>query len=232
LHLSEEQWRALTLATGVAGELASTAAADLMPAEGKPPILQLRLLLPHDWPIEVRRAATMWLTHTVGQYGWPEAAISTPAVPEVALALTPTAVLQELAPGTSSDNKPLVAIVIACASLIGQESVDRLAASGSLFVSSQSRGQIPGEGAAGLLLTDLPQAQAQAFADAGAALLGPFYERRRDPVAGTGRAGPQGSNSRRVGDRHDRRGYGAPPQARTGTDGAKRPGHPAARCRG
>lgn len=181
LHLSEEQWRALTLATGVAGELASTAAADLMPVEGKPPVLQLRLLLPQDWPIDVRRAATMWLTHTVGQYGWPEAAISTPAVLEVAPHITPTAVLQELAPGASSDNKPLVAIVIACGSLIGQESVDRLAASGSLFVSSQSRGQIPGEGAAGLLVTDLPQAQA--FADAGAALLGPFYERRRDSSA-------------------------------------------------
>lgn len=74
----------------------------------------------------------------------------------------------------------MVALVIACASLIGQESIDSLAAQSSLFTSSQSRGRIPGEGAAGLLLTDLKLAH-----DCGAefALLGPVAERRRDTSA-------------------------------------------------
>ena len=184
LQLSDEQWRALTLATAVASELGSQAAADWMPAEGAPPMLQLKLLLPEDWPIEVRRAATMWLKHTVSQYGWPAAAIATLQVHEQPDRLSPTAILQQLIPATP-DNKPLVAIVIACASLIGQESVDRLSASSALFASAQSRGQIPGEGAAGLLLTDLHQAASIDGADF--AVLGPVYERARDTSADTSR---------------------------------------------
>lgn len=177
---SEEQWRALTLATGVASELASLAAGDLMPIEGQAPTLQLRLMLPHDWASDVQRAATMWLKHTVCQYGWPEASIATLDSVEQNPAITLTAALAKLL-STPSNDRPLVAIVIACASLIGQESVDRLAASSLLFTSSsQARGQIPGEGAAGLLLTDLGQAQA---CGAEFALLGPVDEQRRDSSA-------------------------------------------------
>jgi hypothetical protein len=177
LRFSEEQWRALTLASGVASELASQAASEFMPIEGQPPVLQLKLLLPHDWSADVRRAVTMWLRHTISLYGWPEARIATPLAVEHDVATT-TATLVQLMPPASI---PVVAIVIACASQIGQESVDRLAASGLLFTSSgQARGQIPGEGAAGLLLTDLGQAQASS---AEFTLLGPVDERRRDSSA-------------------------------------------------
>jgi hypothetical protein len=41
VHLSEEQWRALTLASGVAAELGSIAASDVLPCEENPPTLQL-----------------------------------------------------------------------------------------------------------------------------------------------------------------------------------------------
>ncbi|RYE72518.1 MAG: hypothetical protein EOO81_03160 [Oxalobacteraceae bacterium] len=176
LRFSDEQWRALTLATGVASELASQAG-DLLPVEGQPPVLQLRLLLPHDWTVEVRRAVTMWLKHTVSLYGWPQASIAMPEAIDHDAA-TPIATLAQLTPPTSANGSPVVAIVIACASLIGQESVDQLAARGLLFTSSaQARGQIPGEGAAGLLLTDLGQAQASG---AEFTLLGPVDERSRD----------------------------------------------------
>jgi hypothetical protein len=178
VRFSEEQWRALTLATGVAGELASLAAADLMSSEGHPPMLQLRLMLPQDWTAEVRRAATMWLRHTVSQYGWPEAAIATPGLPEQGHHETPATILTQLLPAASPDSKPLLAIVIACASLIGQESVDRLEANSSLFTSSLGSGQFPGEGASGLLLTDLRQAESIDGADL--VLLGPLYEGRRN----------------------------------------------------
>lgn len=174
-HLSEEQWRALTLASGVAAELGSIAAGDLE----SPPTLQLRLMLPADWPVDIRRAATMWLKHTVSQYGWPEASIVTLDVPEQDHA-SPATVITQLMPGTSSGEVPMVALVIACASLIGQESIDRLAAQSSLFTSSQSRGQIPGEGAAGLLLTDLNLARA---CGAEFTLFAPVSERRRDTSA-------------------------------------------------
>lgn len=179
LHLSEEQWRALILASGVAAELGSIAAGDLLPYEESPPTLQLRLLLPTDWPVDIRRAAAMWLKHTVSQYGWPETSILVPEVPEQSK-VSPAIVITQLMPSTSPGAAPMVALVIACASLIGQESIDRLAAQSSLFTSSQSRGQTPGEGAAGLLLTDLKLAHA---CDAEFTLLGPVNERRRDTSA-------------------------------------------------
>lgn len=179
VHLSEEQWRALILASGVAAELASTAAGDLLPYEESPPTLRLRLMLPADWPMDIRRAITMWLKHTVSQYGWPETSIAVPHVPEQEN-VSPATVIAQLMPPALPGNARVVALVIACASLIGQESIDRLAAQSSLFTSSQSRGQIPGEGAAGLLLTDLQLAQA---CGAEFALLGPVNERRRDTSA-------------------------------------------------
>ncbi|MEW6760793.1 MAG: hypothetical protein AB1437_08200 [Pseudomonadota bacterium] len=181
LRFSEEQWRSLTLATGVASELGSRAG-ELMPAEGTPPLLQLRLLLPQEWPADVRRAATMWLKHAVSQYGWPVDKIVVPEVADQAQALTPAAMLTQLMPAATKPGS-MIAIVIACASLIGQESVDRLAASELLFTSSsQVRGQIPGEGAAGLLLTDVEQARQYELGD-NALLLGPIGEKRRDNSA-------------------------------------------------
>lgn len=179
VHLSEEQWRALTLASGVAAELGSIAASDVLPCEENPPTLQLSLMLPKDWPADIRRAATMWLKHTVSRYGWPEASIAVHEAPEYDHT-SPASIITRLMPGTSAGNAPMVALVIACASLIGQESIDRLAAQSSLFTSSQSGGQIPGEGAAGLLLTDLKLAQA---CGAEFSLLDPITERRRDTSA-------------------------------------------------
>jgi hypothetical protein len=180
LRFSEEQWRSLTLATGVASELGSRAG-ELIPAEGTPPLLQLRLLLPQEWPVDVHRAATMWLKHAVSQYGWPVDKIGVPEVADQVQALTPAAMLTQLMPSATKPGS-MIAIVIACASLIGQESVDRLAASELLFTSSsQARGQIPGEGAAGLLLTDVEQARQYGLGDN--ALLGPIGENRRDDSA-------------------------------------------------
>ena len=180
LNFTDEQWRAIMLATSVAGELASLAAADCLPVEEPPPMLQLKLMLPQDWSVEVCRAATMWLGHTVSQYGWPDTAIARPE-PERMHLTSPTGILTQLLPTQSADHKPMVAIVIACASLIGQESVDRLAAHAALFNASTGRGQIPGEGACGLLLTDLRQAQS--IHHAATVLLGPLCERRHDSSA-------------------------------------------------
>ena len=179
-HFTEEQWRAITLATGVAGELASLAAADYMHCEEQPPTLHLKLMLPYDWSGDSRRAATMWLKHTVSQYGWPEAAIAAPE-PEQDQWRSPTIILTQLLHSDSAERTPLVAIVIACASLVGQESVDRLAANAALFNAATGRGQIPGEGACGLLLTDLRQAQS--LNGGQMAMLGPLHERRHENSA-------------------------------------------------
>jgi hypothetical protein len=179
LRFSDEQWRALTMASAVAGELASQAANDFIPPEGAPPMLQLIPILPAEWHIEQRRAAGTWLKHTVTQFGWPAAHITLAAeAPTDAIGAAPYAVFGRLAhPGAASD-APLAAMVVACASHIGEQTVAQWAASASLFTSSQPQGLIPGEGAAALLVTDLRLARS--IEGASFALLDPVEEGRRD----------------------------------------------------
>lgn len=181
LRFSDEQWRALTLASAVAGELASHAASDLIPPEGAPPMLQLIPILPTEWHIEQRRAAGMWLKHTVAQFGWPPAHITLAAQVPPDAGVTPSAVLGRLAHDGASTVAPEAGIVVSCASNIGEETVAQWAANRSLFTSAQPHGLIPGEGAAGLLVADLRLAQS--IEGAVVALLDPVSEARRDSSA-------------------------------------------------
>jgi hypothetical protein len=182
LHYGDEQWRALTLATAVAGELARVATSQLIPATGSPPMLQLMTLLPADWRIAHHRGASLWLKYIVAQFGWPPEQIALPVVLAADTdAASPSAILGRLAKDGAAPDTPLAAIVVACASHIGDESVAKWAANGSLFTSVNAKGAIPGEGAAGLLLTDLRHARS--LADAPFALLGNVNEARRDSSA-------------------------------------------------
>ena len=157
LHFGDPQWRALTLGSSVVAELASRAG-DLLPAEGKPPLLRLLPLLPADWTAEQRRAAGMWFKHLAASFGWPAAQVAL-AEANVETA-TPAAVCTQLAREAAREAAPVVALVVACASNIGQEIIDEWASKGILFTSGRPQGLVPGEGAAGLLLTDLRLAQA------------------------------------------------------------------------
>jgi hypothetical protein len=159
-ELEDEQWRALTLATAVAAELAGAAAGQLLPAEGQPPLLHLLPLLPLDWAIDERRAGGLWLQHVVSQAGWPLARISLAAeMPADARGASPSAVLGRLAHQGTLSGQPLVGLVVAGASHIGDASIGKWEGSGTMFSATRPQGLIPGEGAAGLLLTDLRQAQ-------------------------------------------------------------------------
>jgi hypothetical protein len=182
LHFSEEQWRAVTLATGVAGELASYAGTEIFDQADSPLILQLLPILPGEWNIDHRRAVGMWLTHTVVQSGLPRDGIR--LVEEVVAnpdATTPAAILNGLAREASMTDGRFVAMVLACDSNIGDETVSRWADNGSLFTSSQTKGLIPGEGAAGLLVSDLRQASS--MHGAAFAVLDALEEERRDSSA-------------------------------------------------
>jgi hypothetical protein len=182
LNFSDEWWRALTLASAVAGELASVAASELISQAEAPPRLQLIPMLPAGWSTGQRQAAGLWLKHTVAQFGWPSAHIALPAQSESGTGeLTPSAIFGRLAHDAATVDVPLTAIVVACASHISEETVSRWAARGSLFTSSQPQGAIPGEGAAGLLLTDLRHARS--LGGAVFALLNPVEEARRDTSA-------------------------------------------------
>ena len=179
---SDEQWRALLLGSAVVAELASRAG-DLLPAEGAPPRLQLLPLLPHDWPPAQRQAAHAWFRHLASGFGWPAAQVVLP--PDAGVS-TPAALLEKLAREAAKHAAPVVALVVACASHIGQETVDDWASKGTLFTSSRPQGRVPGEGAAGLLLADLKLAQSIegtlfALLDPAEQAPGPQDSRRADP---------------------------------------------------
>ncbi|HEX9173749.1 MAG TPA: hypothetical protein VF861_13910 [Telluria sp.] len=189
LCFTDEQWRALTMATGVAGELASHAANQLISRDAPAPMLQLIPLLPAGWGVDQRRAAGRWIEHTVTRFGWPAASLALARDAQTAAAHgSPSSLLGNLAQRAEPAGKPLVAMLVACASNISEQSVAEWAASAALFTSSQPQGLIPGEGAAGLLLTDLRFAQS--IAEAPFALLAPFHEARRDASADETRRTP------------------------------------------
>lgn len=151
---SDEQCRALLLGSAVVAELASRAT-ELLPADGTPPALQLLPLLPPEWPEPQRQGAGAWFRHLAGSVGWPARHI----VLSDMRAATPAAPFEQLAQEAARQAAPMVALVIACASHIGQETVDDWAGKGLLFTASRPQGLVPGEGAAGLLLTNLALAQ-------------------------------------------------------------------------
>ena len=161
LELADEQWRALALATGVVGDLAGTAASELIATDGKPPMFYLLPILPSDWSIEERRLAGLWLQHVGSQAGWPLARISLAAeLPAETRGASPSAVLGRLAHQGSLSGLPLVGLVVAAASNIGNASINQWEGNATLFAAARPQGLIPGEGAAGLLLTDVRQALA------------------------------------------------------------------------
>jgi hypothetical protein len=164
IRFNAEQWRALTMGSAVAAELAAQAVGDLLPADGAAtpvPMLQLMPLLPAAWQLDQRRAAGQWLRHLAVQAGWPASHSALAAeLPSDARGATPVAVLARLAHHAASGDAPMVAIMVACSSHLGEESISTWSANDTLFTSSRPQGLIPGEGAAGLLLSDSRQAQA------------------------------------------------------------------------
>lgn len=178
LRFGDVQWRALTLGSAVVAELASRAG-DLLPAEDKPPVLRLLPSLPADWTQEQRRGAGLWFKHLAASFGWPAAQVALPDASSEAT--TPAALCTQLAREAAKEAAPVVALLVACASNIGQDIVDEWASKGILFTSGRPQGLVPGEGAAGLLLTDLRLAHA--IEGTLFVLLDPAEEARREAAA-------------------------------------------------
>jgi hypothetical protein len=165
---NDEQWRALALGAEVAVELGQAAGAhqhlygyaDATPAAraASPlPTLQLLPLLPAEWDLAQRAAASRWLLHLVHTQGWPADRLALSSAAERGPA-EPLALIAQLAQNSRTAAAPCVAIVLACASHIGEDTIDAWSRQGLLFTARNQRGRIPGEGAAGLLLADAPQA--------------------------------------------------------------------------
>jgi hypothetical protein len=165
VRLSSEQWRALALGSAVVGELAQHALMhDLLPAYAAAapagraaialPLLQLLPVLPTEWDAAQRELVQQWFLHLAAQQGWPAQRIALAPGAE-SIDSSNFSLLHHLAP----QGTPWLAMLVACASHIGDDSVRDWSERGLLFTSRNPRGQIPGEGAAGLLLADKQQAQ-------------------------------------------------------------------------
>jgi hypothetical protein len=149
LDFSDEQWRAVTLASAVVAEMAAQAVGPMLYQVDTQVKLQLIPILPVEWDAVHRRATSLWLKHTVATYGWPADRVILAADD-----MTPAAVFKQLIHDLGSTKSPLIAMVVACESHVGEETIARWAADASLFTSSQPQGRIPGEGAAGLLVSN------------------------------------------------------------------------------
>ena len=174
LHFSGTQWRGLTLGTAVLRDLVSEALPELIPKEGRPPVLRLLSLLPPEWTVGHRSAVGMWFKQQAAQSGWPLADMYCVDL-QAHRSNAVTEALGQLMSDASTRDSRFVALVIACDSRIDQETVNDWEAAGILHTTSRSHGLTPGEGAAGILLTDsqqvqtiagLPYAVLEAFAEA------------------------------------------------------------------
>jgi hypothetical protein len=165
-NFSSEQWRALALGSAVVSELAQHAVMHkLLPdyAQAAPaaratlpfPALQLLHILPSSWNKEQREAAAQWFLQLIEQQGWPaeRLALSTASEPKDSTAFS---LIDQLS--QQSGRVPFLAIVMACDSYIGDDSVRDWSERRLLLTARNPHGQIPGEGAAGLLLADSAQA--------------------------------------------------------------------------
>ncbi|MES2017629.1 MAG: hypothetical protein V4484_14155 [Pseudomonadota bacterium] len=159
LRLDEEQWRALSMGSAVASDLAAQAVTMQLAPDG---MLQLIPILPQAWQLDQRRAAGLWLRQMVVRAGWPPARITLVAeLPLDARGASPLAVLGRLAHHAAIGEAPMAAIMVACGSHLGPASVSSWSGKATLFTASQPHGLVPGEGAAGLLLADAHQADAR-----------------------------------------------------------------------
>jgi hypothetical protein len=182
----EAQHRALVLGTAVMRDLAWHVMSDLCPAEGSAPQLRLIPILPADWTTEQHTAAQMWLKHVATQAGLPPKDVICMDGPSGSDESALANMLDRFALDTSTGDTRLAAIVIACGSHIDQATVDQWAQQGKLFTPSRPQGFVPGEGAAGFLLTDMRQAQS--IDGAVYALLDPVAQAKRDPSGSGNRA--------------------------------------------
>jgi hypothetical protein len=151
-----EDLRALALGADVLADLldealqhalsAGTAASPASVA----PMLRLHPLMPASWSAAQRQAGDAWLRHLAREQGWPAQTLL-PADEPGTRQPAPFALLNQLAVHAPTQ-PPCLAIVLACDSCLGELRVHALSSQGQLFSAAQANGQIPGEGAAGLLL--------------------------------------------------------------------------------
>ncbi|MEO7496730.1 MAG: hypothetical protein ABIT83_20585 [Massilia sp.] len=158
LEFTDAQWRALAIADPVVAELGFHAtqhpllagfmdSAEDQRTQHPLPMLELQLSLSPGWDAAQREAVQDWLLHRVAQQGWPAQRLRAGA---------PMSLLEALG---ASNPAPSLRLLFACESHLDEATVVAWEDQKLLHTASNARGQIPGEGAAGLLLGDAEQAR-------------------------------------------------------------------------
>jgi hypothetical protein len=170
---SDEQLRAISIGAEVAVELGQQAikhpllepyiAAIEKNRELPPlPMLQLMTVLPESWSLDQRQFVVDWIFDLIQQQGWPIEKLNSRAV----LQSSPTSamvVLDQLMLDSFRLSQVCFGMLIACDSNIGDATVQKWEDAGTLFVGKNGNAQMPGEGAAGVLVADEMQVQLMAL---------------------------------------------------------------------
>jgi hypothetical protein len=119
------------------------------------PRLQVLPLLPADWSAGQRNEAAAWLRHTVAQSGWRG------QTGLVVHDVDPAGGIVRLAGIAIGNGTSCVTLMVACASHVGAGTVARWSSERMLFTAAQPQGMMPGEGAAGLLVSSASLAAAR-----------------------------------------------------------------------
>ncbi|NMM27430.1 MAG: hypothetical protein HHJ12_09145 [Glaciimonas sp.] len=121
------------------------------------PVLQLLPVFPDSWPSDMRKTVASWFMHLIEQHGWPaEKILISPMM--TSNRTEPLSLIDRLSVHSHRQSLPCFCLMIASESFIGEKSINQWDAAGQLLKGKGNTGQIPGEGAAGLLLADQNQA--------------------------------------------------------------------------
>ncbi|TCV81093.1 hypothetical protein [Sulfurirhabdus autotrophica] len=166
---STEQLRAVTLGSNITIELAQQAVTypalqeyiSTPPEKRKlvllPP-LHLLTALPTHWEAEKHKIATEWFTHLIEEQGWPlEKIVSTPT--NTINNRDPLSIIDRFSVQIHRQDIPCLAMLVTCESYLGEAIISTWENTGNLLTGNNHNGQTPGEGAAGLLISDAEQAK-------------------------------------------------------------------------
>jgi hypothetical protein len=144
-------------------------------------ILQLLAVWPAEWTAPQREIADQWLRTVAVQAGWPQQRLAAPAPASDADDAGPA--LSDLLGHCGDSQHPCLAIVLAAASHLSENSIASLSAQNGLFSATHPQGRIPGEGAAGLLLADAAHASLITGRDDSGSMLQTIASGRRSASA-------------------------------------------------
>ena len=151
-RLTAEQLRALGLLLPVVQDLLTQVLAKDWLAIPALPHLQVDVFLPSEWPASIREQVAAWVADEALACGVPSARMHCQALPASGTEDI-WRHLADVAPAPARPaTTPVLHLLVACHSQLGEPSVQRLDRSGRLLSAQQPEGIVPGEGAAGVVV--------------------------------------------------------------------------------